>query len=290
MERIVVGVDGSAVGASALRWAAAEAARHDRPLVALLAWGFLDQHHADPGTSFDPDYGVDDAEAALEAHLVAALGEDGARGVVRQVVNDLAAPALVAAAGAADLLVVGARGLGGFKGLLLGSVSQHVLHHARGPVAVIRDDAGAATTTDPPRIVVGVDGSSSAAAALRWAVAEARASQGVLEVVHAWHLPYAGGYPYSAAAFEPGIFEEAARLTLRDALAAVDGEDLPHPVRTQLVQQGAVPALLEAADEAALVVAGSRGLGGFRGLLLGSVSHQLAQHATCPVVIVPGEG
>jgi nucleotide-binding universal stress UspA family protein len=290
MEIIVVGVDGSESAANALRWAVREGEVRDQTVVAVLSWGFLDQHHADPGATFDPDYDLDHALAALDAYVVAAVGDEVAERVERQAPCDLAAPALVAASADASLLVVGARGLGGFKGLLLGSVSQHCLHHARCPVAVIREVPQPPADGSPERVVVGVDGSESAATALRWAVAEATARGAELEVVHAWHLPYAGGYPYTTAVFDPTMFEEAAKETVREALGGVDLSGLAHPVRTVLVNEGASPALLETAKGADLVVTGSRGLGGFRGLLLGSVSHQVAHHATCPVVIVPWEG
>lgn len=140
------------------------------------------------------------------------------------------------------------------------------------------------------RIVVGIDGSETARRSLRWAAEEARLRQASLEVVHAWHMPYVGGYPYTTTApFDPTIFEDAARTTLDAAVDSLDTTGLAHHVERILVSGGAASAILEAAKGADLVVVGSRGLGGFTGLLLGSVSHQVAHHATCPVVIVPPE-
>ena len=136
------------------------------------------------------------------------------------------------------------------------------------------------------RIVVGIDGSDTARHALRWAVEEARLRAASLEVIHAWHIPYVGGYPYM---LDPTTFEDDARATLDAAFDGIDTTGLAQPVDRILTSGGAASAILEAAKGADLVVMGSRGLGGFSGLLLGSVSHQVAHHATCPVVIVPPE-
>lgn len=137
------------------------------------------------------------------------------------------------------------------------------------------------------RIVVGIDGSDNAARALRWAVGEARLRHAELEVVHAWHQPYAGGYTYEIGTYDPGAFEEAARITLDSAVESVDAGDLAQPVQRTLVGGSAAEVILTAAKDADLVVVGSRGRGGFAGLLLGSVSQQVAHQATCPVVVVP---
>jgi len=134
-------------------------------------------------------------------------------------------------------------------------------------------------------IVVGNDGSKDALAARRWAVDEARIRAAALEVVHAW-LPYPSGNPYSLAMVDPAPFEEAARAVLDEAVDGVDTSGLTEPVQRTLHCGGASAAILEAAAGADLVVVGSRGLGGFRGLLLGSVGQQLVHHAPCPVVVV----
>lgn len=136
-----------------------------------------------------------------------------------------------------------------------------------------------------PRIVVGVDGSEAANGALGWAIAEARLRNAVVEVVHAWHYPYVAmtGFPVSEAAIES--VEEGAGATL-DAVvagAAAGGVEL----EKRLVSGPPATALLEAAEDAELIVVASRGHGGFAGLLLGSVSQQVVHHAPCPVVVVP---
>lgn len=130
---LVVGVDGSEGSLRALRWALREARVHTAPVRAVLAWSYLDQS---PG-SFDVAYGENDARARLDGALEAVAGEVGDVEVERVVVCDLPARALLANAGDADLLVVGSRGVGGFKGLLLGSVSHQVVQHAPCPVVVV---------------------------------------------------------------------------------------------------------------------------------------------------------
>jgi nucleotide-binding universal stress UspA family protein len=103
----------------------------------VLAWGLLDQHHIESDTPFDPRYGAEDARAVLEQCIGGALGDQLAD-VTPIVVNDLPARALIQAAATGELLVVGARGLGGFGDLLLGSVSHRCLTHARCPTVVVR--------------------------------------------------------------------------------------------------------------------------------------------------------
>ena len=92
----------------------------DWSLTAVLAWGFLDQHHATIGAPFDPIYGEADAAAALQSIVAATVGTATAAAIEQIVINDLPAAALLDASDGADLLVVGARGLGPVRRLLLG--------------------------------------------------------------------------------------------------------------------------------------------------------------------------
>lgn len=289
MPEIIVGVDGSNGAAQALVWADREATRRGWDLSALLAWGLLDQHHPDPEAPFDPAYSAPDAERALDAYIDRALAPAQAGRVQRRVVNDLPRRALVEASESADMLVVGARGRGGFAGLLLGSVSQHCIHHTRCPVAVVRQGrSGGGDAIE--RIVVGSDGSSTSQGAVRWASSAARAHGAALDVVHAWHVPYGTAYAWASTPIDPELIEEAGQQILDRSLDGVDLSGIPAPVERILVAGSAAQALLDAAKDADLVVVGSRGIGGFTGLLLGSVSHQVAHHAPCPVVIVPPSG
>ncbi len=286
MGTIVVGVDGSGGSVHALHFAVAEAALRSWDVRAVLAWGFLDQHHLETAEGFDADYVAADADRALRGYLDAALGAEAAAEIDRVVVNDLATPALLDRSRNADLLVLGARGLGGFRGLLLGSVSKSCLHRATCPIAIVRppDDQDPDV---PPRIIVGVDGSDDAARALRWAIAEAAARDAVLEAVHAWQPPFIGGYPFTAATVDYSMFEDSAHALIEGVVRDADTAALTKPVEQTVVCGGPASAILEASRRADLIVMGARGLGAVSRFLLGSVSDQVATHASTPVVVVP---
>lgn len=139
-------------------------------------------------------------------------------------------------------------------------------------------------------IVVGVDGSEESVAALRWAMQEARLRGAALRAVHAWHYPYEAFTEVTgmvAGVITREDLEKDGQAVLDVSLNAAGVGAAEVPVEPMLVQGGASVALLRAAADAELLVVGSRGRGGFTGLLLGSVSQQCAHHATCPVVIVP---
>jgi nucleotide-binding universal stress UspA family protein len=141
-------------------------------------------------------------------------------------------------------------------------------------------------------IVVGVDHSAGAKAALRFALEEARLRQATLRVVHAWQSGYIGATGLEgllpAAGGELEDFRQGAAAALDETLKEV-AADADSVTIERRVDQGAPAAVLvEESRGAELLVVGSRGHGGFAQLLLGSVSQQCAQHAFCPVVIVRG--
>jgi nucleotide-binding universal stress UspA family protein len=291
MTDIVIGMDTSAGAAAALRWAVREAEVRDWTVTALLAWGLPDQHHALPDEWFDPGYTEADALDVLDSAIEKAVGTRPRCKIERRLTCDLPAGALVTAADDARLLVVGARGLGGFQRLLLGSVSEQCLRHAPCAVAVVHADAperpaGPAGPAGPERIVVGIDGSADGRRALGWALDEARARGAALHLVHAWQAPFLAGYPLDPLVIGTEIFEERARTVMENALDGTDLAGLAQPVQRTLVCNTPAAAILDAAKDADLVVVGSRGIAGFRGLLIGSVSHQVACHSPCPVLVV----
>lgn len=138
------------------------------------------------------------------------------------------------------------------------------------------------------RLVVGIDASEPSLRALRWARDEARLRGVTLEVVHAYPPPEVMMVPAVMVLPSDTELEEAAARVIEDALEEVGGFEGIPVIRT-VRSGGPAGALCHAANDAALVVVGTRGRGGFKGLLLGSVSHQVATHASCPVVIVGGE-
>lgn len=280
LREVVVGVDGSPGAERALRWAAAEADRAGARLTLVEAWsptGFTD--NALVGEAPErPGAGVAAASARRAAGTHPHL-------TVRERVEDRApVPALLAAGDWADLLVVGSRGYGGFRGLLLGSVGQHCLVHARCPVAIVRPAHGAPWRplgATPGRIVVGVDGSPGADLAVDWAAGAAHRSGAHLEVVGSWVYPGTTGAIYTVDAGLP----EVARQAVDAAVARVGALAPDVTVEGTTSEDPAAVALVARSRHADMVVVGSRGVGSFRGLLLGSVSLFLATHARCPVVV-----
>ncbi|MFD7233226.1 universal stress protein [Streptomyces sp. NPDC059881] len=140
------------------------------------------------------------------------------------------------------------------------------------------------TGDQAPRVVVGIDGSPSSYAALRWAVRHAGLIGGTVDAVAAYELP--GAHGWSAPAVDAEFDAAEAKRGLVEEVRKVLGEKGEAQVHERLVHGNPTEALLAAAEGAELLVVGSRGRGGFARMLLGSVSQQVAQHAPCPVVIV----
>lgn len=140
------------------------------------------------------------------------------------------------------------------------------------------------------KIVVGVDGSPGSRAALRWAHDEARLRGATLEAVSVWQYPMSSSLTAFGTMPPPEDLGNDARGALLATLSEEGaGATDEVPVTTVVAEGAPAAALLEAAKDADLLVVGSRGRGGFTGLLLGSVSQQCASHAACPVVVVRGE-
>jgi len=133
-------------------------------------------------------------------------------------------------------------------------------------------------------IVVGVDGSKSSSQALAWAAEEARLRGASLMVVRAWNVPAFVYGPFSAPP-PADDFRKNALARLDEQVEEVLGKSPAVPVVREVREGPAAEVILEASEGAEMVVVGSRGLGGFSGLLLGSVSAQVAHHARCPVTI-----
>ena len=140
------------------------------------------------------------------------------------------------------------------------------------------------TIPTQPLVVVGVDGSESSKAALRWAADYAASVGARLDVITAWHIPATFSGPgYIPSAFDLEVDYEK---VLEQVIDEVFGADRPSYLRLVVREGNAAQLLIEASKDADLVVVGSRGHGGFAGLLLGSVSAKVSEHAKCPVLIV----
>lgn len=140
----------------------------------------------------------------------------------------------------------------------------------------------------PARVVVGIDGSEPSKRALEWARFFAGTTGATIEAISAWHIPAAPvivgtGLPADA------VLQQATARVLHETVAAVLGSDPGVPVREMVAHGNSAQVLLDAGKGAQLLVVGSRGHGGFTGLLLGSVSSACAEHAHCPVLVVHGD-
>jgi nucleotide-binding universal stress UspA family protein len=279
MRGVVVGVDESAHSQPAIRWAATYGEQRGLPVTALMAWDFVNQHHLEPNAAFDALYNEETATRVLAQQVARTLG-DGHR-VVCRVAEQAPIQALLEATQDSDLLVVGARGIGGFQGLLLGSVSQSVLHRATCPVAVIRDDLDRSSRP----VVVGVNGSASSTRALRWAIEHAAVERRAVHAVYAWEWPFSAAGLYGMVPDRAKLAHDADRFLRRQiANAALDGGPV---IEAEVVEGRASAGLLEASTSASVLVVGARGHGAIASAVLGSVSDQVTRHATCPVVVVP---
>ncbi len=277
---VVVGVDASPESLHALRWAAAEAHRRGTRLHIVHAI-----HPQWQGSAFSPHH------AQLAARWQASTVTATALADVREWAPDVevdarevaggAAAALITAAQPGDLVVVGSRGHSEFAALLAGSTCQQVAMHASTSVVVVRGQTGRVDGG----VVAGFDGSSEDVLAISFQMADELSRP--LTVLRAFR-PSMPAWPVDAP--PPDVLNATtAQAALRADLQAMVmplAEKYP-TVRVRVEVAGGNPALLlaEASRDAQLVVVGSRGHGGFAGLLLGSVGLHLVHHACCPVLL-----
>ncbi|MEU1384650.1 MULTISPECIES: universal stress protein [unclassified Nonomuraea] len=272
---IVAGVDGSPTGLLSVDWAAKEAVLRGVSLtVAHVVPDWV--CHPISGRYAEVGKWMRDGAKEVLAAAERRAREEGAEVTTELVPGDPRA-ALIRTAEQADLLVVGSRGLGGVRGLLLGSVAHGVAAHAQTDVVLVRDPPAV------PRgeLVVGVDRSEGSLRALKFAFAEAELRGARLRAVEAFAWPRPSG-------FEPADpeAERETREALRTFLA------IPrqcHPgveVIEDVVHGHPVEVLREVAAGADLLVVGSRGHGTLKGMLIGSVSQAMLHHAPGPLAIV----
>ena len=178
-----------------------------------------------------------------------------------------------------DLLVIGNRGLGGFTGMLMGSVAAAMAHRASCPVVVVR---GRANPTGP--VVVGIDGSRADPVVVAAAFDRAQRVGTSVQAIHAWNAasPLLPKAHWSA---EASRLENDARGVLERAIGAMRATYPDVPVEAELVTSSPTTELVRASSRASIVVVGSHGAGALRGLLAGSV-HGVIYHAHCPVEVI----
>lgn len=281
---VMVGYDGSEVSERALQFGAEEASMRGLPLEIIAVW---EQPTVDlgmgAGAAVDPAMSevVADQASGLANHAAENL-QGSALEVSAIALPGPAAAALVDRGKDADLLVVGSHGRGAVADFLLGGVSRQVATHARCPTIIVR--AGG-----EPRVVVGIDGSEQAGRALDFAFDEASRRGWPLRVVHAWDVAVIGFDVDSTTYPEGGILDDVEGAETRLGAQVLSGHVATYPdveVEVRIVRGAAGRVLVDAGEDASLLVVGSRGRGGFTSLLLGSVSHKVIHHASCSVAVV----
>jgi nucleotide-binding universal stress UspA family protein len=280
---IVVGIDGSAGAVAALSWAISEA-RLRRARLRLV--------HVLDGTAY-LGYWSDDIAAGDDLRSLSWTVLDGAlttcegRDIDVEPCLEIGSPAnaLIDRAHDAQLVVLGARGAGGFTGLLQGSTSLRVAMRAPCPVVVVpRRPSIAGRGPSSGRIVVGVDGTEASEAAIAFAFEEADLRRVGLTAVHAWPPPPLRVAGSDSADDRAASDEQRALLVERLAGWCAKYPDV-HVIQ-RFLRATAAHSVVDESEGAELTVVGSRGAGGFRGLLLGSVSHAVLHHAGSPVAVV----
>lgn len=286
---VVVGYDGSESSTSALDWAVREAKLRELPLSIVCA--FLIPVGGIPHTLALDWPQVDKARAAHQRLVDEAVervrGREPDLEVSAEVIDSVTIGAtLIEKSDSCELMVLGSRGRGGFAGLLLGSTGVQVAAHARCPLITVRESS-VVNGQYPGQIVVGVDGSEVSMAALEFALKAASIHDCDLVAVHVWDYP-AIAMPGSVVpvAYDRQEFSERESALLAESLAGCQ-ERYPNVNIIRRVETGeARQVMLDISAGCRLVVVGSRGHGGFTGMLLGSTSQALLHHAEAPVAVV----
>ncbi|NKZ07455.1 universal stress protein [Actinomadura latina] len=284
MNTIIVGVDGSEPSLLAVDWAAAEAARRDAPLHLVHAvppW-LLDVPD-DPDAAEMRKRILDGGREIVDTGVARARARVPGLEVTGEQAGGQPARALIERAAGAVLLVTGSRGKGGLTGLALGSVAMQTASHAPCPAVVVRANG----RTAYGEIVVGVDGSRANEAAVGFAFEEASLRGARLRALLAWSHPASTGPgDMQPLVYDRDIVEAEEKRVLAESLAGWRAKYPDVEVVPEAVRGRAVRALAEASVHADLLVVGSRGRGGFTGLLLGSVGHAMLHRAHCPVAVI----
>ena len=289
-----MGVDGSPGARAALTWALAAAARRGADLEVVAAFAvdlyWIDAYLLEPETLGEVRTDTEQRARAMVDEVRSDPAVAGVPGAAETVVHVVAlaggaAENLVQRAESADLLVVGSRGRGGVRSTLLGSVALHVSAHAGCPVVVVHAPPSPAASGT---VVVGLDDSDHARAALLTAVQEAGRTGARVEAVLAYEAP---NYWSDLAPVMGPVLGETREQALKRGEAIVSDVLGPGPVlrgtvRVVAVQGQPGDALVRQAAEAALLVVGSRSRSRLRGMVLGSVALHCVVHAPCPVMVV----
>jgi nucleotide-binding universal stress UspA family protein len=285
---IVVGVDGSAASASAVRWAAREAELRNLPLAVVSVLAPVVQAGGPwPEVPVPEEYvRIQQAEATDVVDKAVRSAADGAAPALQITGEVLLGPivaTLVNMSARADMMVVGCRGEDAVSRALLGSVSSGLVHHAHCPVAIIHAEE---LPSERAPVVVGIDGSPTSELATAIAFDEASRRGVDLVALHAWSDM--GPIEFASANWAPIEWRNikvAEEEVLSERLSGWNDQYPDVTVHRVVVCDRPGPRLLERAGEAQLLVLGSHGRGGFPGMLLGSVCNAVVNSAQIPVII-----
>ena len=290
---VVVAVDGSPASHNAVRWAANTANKRGIPL--RLASSYTMPQFLYAEGMVPPQELFDDLQAETMEKI------DEARAIAHEVAPEIKIGHTIAEGSPIDMLldmaqdvtmiVMGSRGLGGLSGMVMGSVSAAVVSHATCPVVVVREDNQLDEATKYGPVVIGVDGSDVSAKATEIAFAEADARGAELVAVHTWmDMQVQASLAGLAAAQQQWEVVEQEQIDMLTERLAPMVERYPDvEVRKVITRDRPVRALVESSEGAQLLVVGSHGRGGFKGMLLGSTSRALLQSAPCPMMVVRPE-
>ncbi|CAN5851472.1 universal stress protein [soil metagenome] len=284
---IVVGVDGSAASAEAVRWAALEAGMRKLPLVVVHVRGTLPVGVAAMGFAVAPipqevfDWQIEHAQTVVDDAVDSVLAAEPRVRVRGEVICGSAVQTLIDLSKDAQMIVVGSRGLDALQRGIFGSVSTGVVHHGHCPVAVVHEESRTGAPPANAPVLVGVDGSPASELATAIAFDEASWRGVDLIALHAWSDNDMSGFPGTDRSAVIG----AARETLAERLAGWRDRYPDVAVRPRIVLDHPARYLLDEAQTAQLVVVGSHGRGGFAGMLLGSVSSAVLHAARIPVIV-----
>ncbi|MGW7534994.1 universal stress protein [Amycolatopsis sp. NPDC054798] len=282
---VMAGVDGSTSARNAAVWAAGEAEHRGALLRLVQAYSIPSPGITGPfatgvrsGFQGQAEKWLDEAEAAVRE------ARPGVR-IERVVAEGNPVAVLLRESRGAELAVLGSRGLGGFTGLLVGSTAVALAAHAPCPVVVVRGRMPDDVPSPAGPVVVGLDGSSDSDDALGFACAEAIARKTSLTAVHTWNELSPDGTLHAMDVM-PDEVAAGERCRVEGQLALWREKYPKLRIDVEIVRGRPVRTLLEFGENAQLVVVGSRGRGGFAGMLLGSTSQALLVHSTCPVAVV----
>lgn len=287
---IAVAVDGSESAAKAIAWAANAAAKR-KTSVTLVSAYHLPQFMYAEGMVPPPELYEElaaEAQDKVDAAYQAIKAFDENIEVKGYVYESSPIDLLLKVSQSAEMIVMGSRGRGGLSGLVLGSVSAAVVSHAHCPVVVVRADSHVTEQNKYGPVLVGVDGSEVSRAALRRAFEEAQARGAVLQALHAWSDSAMSssmvGLVQAHQQWEQAVNEE--KQLLERELEPLRAEFPEVEVEALSECDNPVKLLVNKAQDAQLVVVGSRGRGGFTGMVLGSTSRALLQSVPCPLMVV----